>query len=192
LARAFALGPKPKRSLLFVWHAGEERGLYGSRYFADYPEVPIDRIVTQLNIDMIGRNKDNLESESNAVYAVGSDRISTELHNILVGANESLSRPLRINYDMNDSTDPERIYYRSDHFSYAAKGIPIIFFFTGLHPDYHRVSDSIEKIDFEKMSHIAQLVYTIGWNVANLDHPPARDFLGPRMGKGSTGRLSIR
>jgi hypothetical protein len=109
----------------------------------------------------------------------------------MIGANESLSKPLKIDYELNDSVDPERIYYRSDHFGYASKGIPIICFFTGLHPDYHRVTDSIEKIGFEKMSHIGQLVYTIGWNVANLDHPPARDFKGPRMGRGSAGRISV-
>src|SRR5205085_2284693 len=135
-----------------------------------YPEVPVDQIVTQLNIDMIGRNKNDLQSESNTVYAVGSDRISTELHNVMIGANESLSKPLKIDYELNDAVDPERIYYRSDHFSYASKGIPVIFFFTGLHPDYHRVTDSVEKISFEKMSHIGQMVYTIGWCVAILDH----------------------
>ncbi len=190
LARAFAKGPKTKRSLLFVWHSGEELGLYGSRYFADYPLVPLDKISAQLNIDMIGRNRDNLASESNTVYTVGSDRISTELHNILIDANASLAKPLALNFELNDSTDPERVYYRSDHYSYAAKGIPIIFFTTGLHPDYHKVTDSVEKINFEKMSQIAQLVYSTGRTVANLDHMPARDNKGPRFGKGSSGKIN--
>jgi Zn-dependent M28 family amino/carboxypeptidase len=190
LARAFAIGPKTKRSLIFVWHAGEELGQYGSRYFADYPAVPLDKIVAQLNMDMIGRNRDNIEAESNTVYPVGSDRISTELHNILIDANENMPRPMRLDYSLNDPTDLERVYYRSDHYSYAAKGIPIIFFTTNLHPDYHRVTDSVEKINFEKMARIGQLVYETGRRVANLDHPPARDFRGPRLGKDGSGKIS--
>jgi hypothetical protein len=190
LARAFALGPRTKRSELLVWHAGEEKGLYGSRYFADNPTVPIDSIVAQLNIDMIGRNRDNKESESNTVYAIGSDRISTELHNTLVEANASLPAPLHVDFEMNAPTDPERLYYRSDHYSYAAKGIPVIFFFTGLHPDYHQVTDSVEKIHFDKMARIGQLVYETGRRLADLDHPPMRDFKGARMGKGASGKLT--
>jgi Zn-dependent M28 family amino/carboxypeptidase len=190
LANAFMAGPRPKRSIMFAWHAGEERGLWGSRYLADHPPVPIDRIVAQLNIDMIGRNRDNLDSEENTVYAVGADRISTELHNLLIDANASLSVPLKIDFEMNDSADPERIYFRSDHFSYAAKGIPIIFFFTGLHPDYHQVTDSVDKIHFNKLSHITQMVYELGQRLANLDHAPVRDFKGPRTGRGFSGRLN--
>jgi Zn-dependent M28 family amino/carboxypeptidase len=193
LARAFAKGAKPKRSLVFVWHAGEELGLFGSRYFADSPPESIgsiNNIVTQLNIDMIGRNRDNDPKEASTVYAVGADRISTELHNTLVDANASLARPLSINFEMNDPSDGERIYYRSDHFSYASKGIPIIFFFSGLHPDYHQVTDTVDKIDFDKMARIGQLVYEIGRRVANQDRAPARDFKGPRAGRGAAGKLS--
>ena len=193
LARAFAKGAKPRRSLVFVWHAGEELGLYGSRYFADSPPESvgnISNIVTQLNIDMIGRNRDNSPSEASTVYAVGADRISTELHNTLVDANASMARPLSVNFEMNDPSDGERIYYRSDHFSYASKGIPIIFFFSGLHPDYHQVTDTVEKIDFDKMARIGQLVYETGRRVANQDRAPVRDFNGPRAGRGATGKLS--
>src|SRR5262249_40602067 len=110
LAKAFAEGPRPKRSLLFVWHTGEESGLLGSRFYADYPTVPIDRIVTQLNIDMIGRNRDDKASEANTVYLVGSDRISTELHNVNRAANSAMSKPLTLNYEFNDPTDQKRIY----------------------------------------------------------------------------------
>ena len=180
LAKTFATGPRPKRSLLFVWHAGEERGLLGSRYFADYPTVPMDRIVAQLNIDMIGRNRDDKPSESNTVYLVGSDRISTELHNLNKAANEDLPKPLALDYDFNDPTDLEQLYYRSDHYSYAAKGVPIIFFTTGLHPDYHANTDEVSKIEFEKMTRITQLIYETGLRVANLDHAPAHDNKGPR------------
>jgi Zn-dependent M28 family amino/carboxypeptidase len=185
LARAFAQGPPPKRSLLFVWHAGEERGLYGSRFFADYPTVPLDSIVAQLNIDMIGRNRDNKASEANTVYLVGSDRISSELDAVSREANVSLPAPLTIDYEMNDPNDPEQLYTRSDHYSYAAKGIPIIFFTTGLHPDYHANTDEVSKIEFDKLTRITQLVYETGVRVANLDHPPVRDNKGPRAGKRS-------
>jgi hypothetical protein len=189
LARAFAQGPKTKRSLLFVWHSGEELGQWGSKYFADYPTVPIDKIVAHMNMDMVGRNAGNLASESNTVYPVGSDRISSELHNIMVDANYSLPKPMVFNYQLNDPTDPERVYYRSDHYSYAAKGIPVIFFTTFLHPDYHRVTDSVEKINFEKMANIGQLIYETGRRVADLAHAPARDFKGPRLGKGGAGKI---
>ena len=189
LARAFATGPKTKRSEIFVWHAGEELGLYGSEYFADHPEVPLDRIVAQLNIDMVGRNHDNLESESNTVYTVGADRISTELHNVLIDANSALPKPMTLNFQLNDPTDAERIYYRSDHYSYAAKGIPIIFFTTFLHPDYHRPGDEVDKINFDKMARIANLVYETGRRLANMDHAPVRDFKGPRVGKGGQGKI---
>ncbi|HEY7290649.1 MAG TPA: M28 family peptidase [Vicinamibacterales bacterium] len=185
LAKAFAEGTRPKRSLLFVWHVGEERGLWGSRYFADYPTVPMDEIVTQLNIDMIGRNRDNKASESNTVYLVGSDRISTELHEINRAANASLPRPMTLDYEYNDPTDLEQLYYRSDHYSYAAKGVPIIFFTTGLHPDYHANTDEVSKIEFDKMTRIVQMIYETGVRVANLPHAPVRDRQGARAGRQS-------
>jgi hypothetical protein len=189
LANAFMAAPKPRRSLMFAWHAGEERGLWGSQYLADHPPVPIQNIVAQLNIDMIGRNRDDKDSEENTVYPVGADRISTELHNILIDTNNGLAQPLKLDFEMNDPADAERIYFRSDHFSYAEKGIPIIFFFTGLHPDYHQVSDSVEKINFRKMSRIVRLVYDIGRRLADLDHAPVRDLKGARAGMGSSGKL---
>jgi Zn-dependent M28 family amino/carboxypeptidase len=183
LAKAFVEGPRPKRSLIFVWHTGEERGLWGSRYFADYPTVPMDAIVAQLNIDMIGRNRDDKASEANTVYLVGSDRISTELHNLNRAANAALPKPLTLSYEYNDPTDLEQVYYRSDHYSYAVKGIPIIFFTTGLHPDYHANTDEVSKIEFDKLTRITQMVYETGLRVANLDHAPARDNQGPRAGR---------
>ena len=183
LARAFVNGPRPKRSLLFVWHAGEERGLLGSRYFADYPTIPIETIVAQLNIDMIGRNRNNKSSEEDTVYLVGSDRISSELHQISREANRELPRPLKLDYEMNDPADLEQVYYRSDHYSYAVKGIPIIFFTTGLHADYHANTDEVSKIEFGKLTRVAQLVYETAARLANLDHPPTRDNRGPRAGK---------
>jgi hypothetical protein len=192
MAKAFATGTKPRRSLLFVWHAGEEKGLLGSRYYADYPTVSMDKLVAQVNMDMVGRNRDNKPEEWNTVYVVGSDRISTEFHNITVDANGSLTKPLTLDYEMNDPTDLEQVYYRSDHYSYAAKGIPIVFLTTGLHQDYHANTDSVEKINFEKMARIGQYAYEIGVRTANLDHAPARDNRGPRVGKGSAGKLALQ
>ena len=189
IARAFALGPKPKRSVMFVWHAGEESGLLGSRYNADYGPVPIEKMVAQLNMDMVGRNRNDDPKQADTVLVVGSDRISTELHNINEDANASLPKPLTLDYEMNDPTDTESIYTRSDHYSYAAKGVPIIFYFTGLHPDYHRVSDHVDKIIFDKIQRVAQLAYETGRRVANLDHAPVRDNKGPRVGKTVRGRL---
>ncbi len=190
MAKAFATGPKPRRSLIFVWHSGEEKGLWGSRFFADYPTVPMDKIVAQINMDMVGRNRDNKAEEANTVYIVGSDRISTEFHNVTVDADAALAKPLKLDYEMNDPTDLEQIYYRSDHYSYAAKGVPIVFLTTGLHPDYHANTDSVEKINFEKMARIGQYAYEIGMRTANMDHAPIRDNRGPRVGKGSTGKLA--
>lgn len=190
IARAFATGPKPKRSLLFVWHAGEENGLLGSRYMVDYPVVgDINKIIAQLNMDMVGRNQNDDPAHSNMVLA---DRISTELHNINEDANASLETPLTLDYSMNDPADPQSIYTRSDHYSYAARGIPIVFYFTGLHPDYHRPSDTVDKIVFDKVRRIAQLAYETGRRVANSDKPPAKDHQGPRAGKDHQGKLTGR
>jgi hypothetical protein len=191
IAKAFASGPKPKRSLLFIWHTGEEKGLLGSLYFADYPTVAINKLVAQVNIDMIGRNRDNKAEEADTVYPVGSDRISTEFHNITVEANAALANPLKLNYEMNDPADLEQVYYRSDHYSYAAKGVPIVFLTTGLHPDYHANTDSAEKINYEKFARITRYAYEIGARTANLDHAPARDNLGPRVGRTVAGKLKL-
>ncbi|SRR6266542_47688 len=192
LAKAFALGPKPKRSLLLMWHSGEEAGLYGSRYNADFPVIPMDKLAAQLNIDMIGRNRCDNPEEENTVYLVGADRISTELHNLNEDANASLKAPMKLDYEMNDPTDPESLYTRSDHYSYAAKGVPVIFYTTGLHKDYHYLTDEVSKIDFPKLAHITQLVYMTGTRVANLDHFPARDNKGPRKGKGAAGKIETK
>jgi hypothetical protein len=190
VAKAFTNGPRPRRSLLFVWFTGEERGLWGSRYHADYGPGP-DKIVAQLNLDMIGRNEGDKAEEANTVYVIGADRISTELHNINVDANQALPKPLTLDYEFNDPADPNNFYFRSDHYSYAAKGIPAIFFTTGEHPDYHRPTDSVEKIQWDKLTRITELVYETGQRVANLNHAPVRDNLGPRTGKGSSGKLPL-
>ncbi len=189
VAKAFATGAKTKRSLAFIWHAGEEIGLLGSAYNADYPAIPIEKTVANLNMDMIGRDRDDKPEEKNSVYIIGSDRISTELHNLSVAANQSLPQPLKLDYELNDPSDAEQLYTRSDHYNYARKGIPVIFYTTGLHSDYHYNTDHVDRINFEKMTRIGQLVVETGRRVANLDHAVVRDNKGPRVGKGSDGKI---
>ena len=191
IAKAFATGPKPKRSAIFVWHAGEESGLQGSRFNADFPVVPLDKVQAVLNMDMVGRDDcNNLEGDyANSLFIVGADRISTDLHNMIVKTNLMLPQPLTLDYELNDPLDPEGVYTRSDHYSYAGKGVPIAFFTTGLHPDYHKVSDSVDKILFPKMARIAQLVYQAGFSIANSDRVLERDNKGPRTGFGSRAEV---
>ena len=189
IAKAFATGQKPKRSVMFVWHSGEEDGLHGSRYMSDHPVLPIEQMVAMLNIDMVGRNRCDDVAQANTVYLVGSERISTELHNLSEQANAALPRRMTLDYEYNDIADTESLYTRSDHYSYASKGVPVIFYTTGLHRDYHAVTDEVDKIEFAKMARIAELVHSTATRVANLDHVPARDFAGPRVGKGQTGPI---
>jgi len=178
MAEAFAKGPRPKRSLLLVWHAAEEKGLWGSKYFTQYPTVPIDKIVAQLNIDMIGRaqkpdeanpaNKDL--AKPHEVFVVGSKMMSTDLGNLSESVNASYYN-LSFNYKYDDPKDPEKIFFRSDHFNYALKGIPIIFYTDGEHEDYHRVTDHVEKIDFENMLKITRTIYAMAWELGNGKRP---------------------
>ena len=194
IAKAFATGPKPKRSIVFMWHTGEEAGLYGSRYNADFPVVPLEKVQAQLNLDMVGRDDCNdIEGDySNSLFVIGDDRISTDLHNLIVTTNNTSATPLTLDYEMNDPNDPESVYTRSDHYSYASKGIPIAFFTTGLHPDYHRITDTVDKIIFPKMARIAQLVYETGFSLANTDRVLVRDNKGPRTGFASKAEIIPR
>lgn len=177
IAKAMSMD-RPKRSVLVIFHAGEELGLLGSEYNADYaPVVPLDKMVVDLNIDMIGRSKppgdnnpaDERLTDANSVYLVGSDRISKELDQISAETNQQFQK-LRLDYYYNGPSNPERIYYRSDHWNYAKHGIPIIFYFSGTHVDYHQPTDTIDKIDFNKMKEVTRLVFETGWRIANLDH----------------------
>lgn len=182
IAKAMSMN-RPKRSVLIIFHAGEELGLLGSEYNADYaPVVPLDKMVVDLNIDMIGRSKpagdknpaDEHLTDANSVYLVGSNRISKELDQISNETNQQFQK-LRLDYYYNDPSNPERIYYRSDHWNYAKHGIPIIFYFSGTHVDYHQPTDTIDKIDFTKMTEVTRLVFETGWRIANLDHRLARN-----------------
>jgi hypothetical protein len=189
LAKAFQNGPRPKRSVVFVWHTAEEEGMLGSEFMAARPVVPIESIQAQLNIDMIGRNRDDDPKQANTLYLIGADRISTDLHNTLVEVNESQAPPLTLDYEFNDAADPNRFYVRSDHYSYASRGIPIAFFFTGTHPDYHANTDTVDKIIFPKLLRIAQFVYEAGFRIADSTRPLERDNKGSRSGKGFSGRV---
>lgn len=177
IAHALSLD-RPKRSVLIMFHAGEELGLLGSEFNTDYaPVVPLENIVADLNIDMIGRSKaagdqdplDEHLTDANTVYLVGSNRISKELHQISEETNSEYQK-LKLDYYYNDPNNPERIYFRSDHWNYAKHGVPIIFYFDGTSVDYHKPTDTIDKIDFGKLTNVTRLVFETGWRIANLDH----------------------
>lgn len=184
IAEAIAKGTqRPKRSFLFIWHAGEEKGLWGSEYFADNPTVPIGSIITELNIDMIGRYQnpgdENHPQNKNLpkpgeVFTIGSRMMSTELGELSDSVNKSFLN-LAFNTKYDDPKDPEQFFYRSDHFNYAKKGIPIIFYMDGSHADYHQVSDSVEKINFEQMEKVARTIMATGWTLANAAKRPTVD-----------------
>ncbi|MBA3438923.1 MAG: M28 family peptidase [Pyrinomonadaceae bacterium] len=182
MAEAFARGPRPKRSLLFVWHSGEEKGLWGSRYFVEHPTVPLSGIITQLNIDMIGRSRQAGDTKAankeltgpNEIYVIGSKMMSTELGQLSEAVNKSYLN-LAFNYAYDDPKDPNRFFFRSDHFNYAQKGIPIIFYFDGVHEDYHRPSDSVDKIDYQKMERVARTIFMTAWQLANTATRPPVD-----------------
>jgi hypothetical protein len=173
LAEAFVMNPaRTKRSLIFMTVAGEEKGLLGSSYYVQNPLVPLDRTTANLNIDMIGRIDKKHESTENIpyVYAIGSDKISTELDSVLQAANKQTAR-LSLDYEYNDDNDPNQFYRRSDHYNFARNGIPIVFFFTGVHDDYHRPTDDVEKFEFDRMVRIGQLIYATAWKAGNFKRP---------------------
>ncbi len=178
VAQAFAKNPvRPRRSILFVAFCGEERGLVGSRYMADNPPVPLASMVAELQMDMIGRDEEEnvegnkgekAEANRNTVHLIGTQKMSRDLHELCMQKNETAK--LEIEWDQ------EGMFSRSDHASFAAKGVPIAFFFTGLHRDYHRPSDTVEKINFDKLARIATWVYDIGFELAVQDGRPLVDM----------------
>jgi hypothetical protein len=182
IAEAFQKAPtRPKRSLIFVWHTGEELGLFGSQYFTDHPTVPRDSIVAQLNMDMVGRGGtgnlvgrtiDGKDIWGNPDYLqlVGSRRLSTELGNLIEEVNTKQAKPLQFDYSIDANNHPANIYCRSDHYSYARYGIPITFFTTGGHADYHQLTDEPQYIEYDHMARVATLVHDAALRVANLDH----------------------
>ena len=173
LAEAFAKGKvKPRRSILFVWHVGEEKGLWGSDWFTDHPTVPRDSIVAQLNMDMVGRGdrRDLPVGGPTYLQLVGSHRLSSELGNLVESVNKTEKEPFTFDYRYDAAGQADNIYCRSDHYNYARYGIPIAFFTTGLHGDYHQVTDEPEYIDYDHMARVGQLVFDVAMEVADLDH----------------------
>ncbi|WP_417238933.1 M28 family metallopeptidase [Bizionia sp.] len=162
-------GKGPKRSILFLHVTGEEKGLLGSKYYTENPIFPLANTVTNLNIDMIGRVDDRHKGNPNYVYLIGSDKLSTELHNISEAMNKKYTN-IDLDYKYNDDNDPNRFYYRSDHYNFAKHNIPIIFYFNGTHADYHRPTDTPDKINYEMLENRARLVFYTAWEVANREN----------------------
>ena len=172
---------RPRRSLLFIWHVGEEQGLFGSEHFTDHPTVPRDRIVAQINLDMIGRGSgedvtgnaaggSRIRGGPDYLQLIGSRRLSTEFGDLAELVNQASDRPLQFDYAMDANGHPQNIYCRSDHWSYARYGIPIIFFSTGGHADYHQVTDEPQYLDYDRLARVTTLVASLAERVASLDH----------------------
>ncbi len=159
-------GHGPRRSILFMTVSGEEKGLLGSAYYVKNPVYPLKNTVCDLNIDMIGRLDTKHENNPDYIYLIGSDKLSSTLHTISENANKTYTN-LELDYTFNDEHDRNRFYYRSDHYNFAKKGIPVIFYFNGVHSDYHKETDEVEKINFDKMKKITNLVFFTAWELAN-------------------------
>jgi len=159
-------GNGPRRSVLCLLVTGEEKGLLGSEYYAENPIFPIENTVANVNIDMIGRVDKKYASTPEYIYVIGSDRLSTDLHKINEAANQEYSQII-LDYKYNSESDPNRYYFRSDHYNFAKKGIPAIFFFSGVHKDYHRPSDTVDKILFNKMEAVGKHIFHTAWELAN-------------------------
>jgi hypothetical protein len=171
IAQAFKMATKagkgPKRSILFLHVTGEEKGLLGSKYYADEdPLFPLANTVCNLNIDMVGRIDDRHKADPNYVYLIGSDKLSTELHELSEAVNKKYMN-INLDYKYNDENDPNRFYYRSDHYNFAKNNVPIIFYFNGTHADYHQPTDTPDKINYELLENRARLVFHTAWEVAN-------------------------
>ena len=161
-------GFAPRRSILIMPVSGEEKGLLGSKYYTNHPIFPMENTVANLNIDMIGRYDEKHENDSNYIYLIGSDKLSSDLHNLSEKVNNIYTN-IGLDYTFNDDDDPNRFYYRSDHYNFAKNNIPVIFYFSGVHADYHKETDTVEKIDFEKTERVAKLVFFTAWHLANQD-----------------------
>ena len=172
LAQAFAIAKKnghgPRRSIIFMTVTAEEKGLLGSEYYLEHPVWPLNSTIANLNIDMIGRVDPAHEAQNDYVYVIGSDRLSADLHAI----NEQINKiytGLELDYTYNDKDDPNRFYYRSDHYHFAKHNIPIIFYFNGTHDDYHQPTDTVDKIRFDLLKKRSELIFYTAWELANRD-----------------------
>jgi len=176
-SRAKAAGKGPRRSILFLANSGEEKGLWGSEFYTDHPLYPLNKTTADLNIDMIGRKDPNRKQgdSNNYIYIVGDDKLSSDLHSITVAVNKKYTS-LELDYKFNDPKDPTRIYFRSDHYNFARKGVPVIFYFDGIHPDYHMPTDTPDKINYDLMVKRTQLVFYTAWEMANRENMLRRDL----------------
>ena len=161
-------GIGPRRSVLFMLVSGEEKGLLGSEYYAANPLFPLAQTIANINVDMVGRVDSKHEENPDYIYVIGADRLSTTLHEINEQMNDTYVQ-LELDYTYNEKNDPNRYYYRSDHYNFAEKGIPAIFYFNGTHSDYHKITDTVDKINFEKMAKIGKLVFHTAWELSNRD-----------------------
>ncbi|CAM3366168.1 M28 family metallopeptidase [Aequorivita lipolytica] len=180
IAQAFQQAAKdgngPKRSVLFLHVTGEEIGLYGSRYYTENPIFPLENTVCNLNIDMIGRIDPEKKDTPNYIYLIGSNRLSQELQDVSTAMNEKYTN-LELDYKFDDPNDPNRFYYRSDHYNFAKNNVPIIFYFNGVHEDYHKITDTPDKIEYDLMTKRAQLIFYTAWEIANREKRITADKL---------------
>lgn len=183
IAEALAKAPtRPKRSILFVWHCGEEKGLWGSEYFNKFPTVDIRNVTAQLNIDMIGRSRKPGDTDprnkdltgANDIYLIGSEMMSSTLGAVTKDTNAAYLK-LRYDYLYDDPNDTNRFFFRSDHFNYAMNGIPVAFWFDGVHEDYHQPGDHADKIDYAKMERVARTIMLTLWELSDLKERPKVD-----------------
>ncbi len=175
--KARAAGEGPRRSILFLANSGEEEGLWGSAFYTNNPVFPLEKTTADLNIDMIGRKDPGRKKgdPNNYVYVVGDDKLSSELSPLTAAVNKKYTK-LELDHKFNDPEDPLRIYYRSDHFNFAKKGVPIIFYFDGIHHDYHQPTDTPDKINYDLLEKRARLVFYTAWEMANRNEMMKRDL----------------
>jgi Zn-dependent M28 family amino/carboxypeptidase len=166
--KAKAEGNGPRRSILFISFSGEEKGLLGSEYYSENPTYPLKNTKCNLNIDMIGRVDDEHKDSINYIYIIGSDMLSTKLHNTNAWCARNYT-DLKMDYKYNSKTDPNRYYYRSDHYNFVKKNIPVIFYFNGVHADYHKATDTPEKINIPLMQKRIQYIFSVAWTIANMN-----------------------
>jgi hypothetical protein len=164
--KAAAEGKRPRRSILFMTVTGEEKGLLGSEWYANHPLFPLKNTVVDLNTDMTGRYDDEHKGKPDYIYEIGSDKLSSQLREVLVEQNKK-HVGLELDFRFNDPNDPNRFYYRSDHYNFAKFGIPVAFFFNGVHDDYHMPGDEVDKIEFDQIQKVGRLVFYMAWEIAN-------------------------
>jgi hypothetical protein len=167
-------GYRPHRGILFLHVTAEEKGLLGSKYYSENPLFPIKNTVANLNTDMIGRVDKEHKNNPNYIYLIGSDRLSTELHDLSEATNKKYIQ-MELDYKYNDKDDPNRFYYRSDHYNFAKFDIPVIFYFNGTHKDYHKATDTADKINYDMLAKRTQLIFYTAWEIANRDKRPFVD-----------------